>query len=220
MTTPDEPTECPPVELAVGGKEEECRDQEGATTASPVVRVPAGPSQSPTVDEKSAPTTGTPVATILDPVPSDPAPSDPAPSDPAPSDPAPSDPAPSDPAPSDPAPSDPAPSGVVPPSKTGYVPRTVFDFREMEAQWRKGQDIGRVGGTGLASREKKPKGSARAAAAVSSEQDKRREGNSAGAHRATPDHQSPFSQATSMYLRNMFGGPQSKRIEKLLVKYL
>ena len=42
MTTPDEPTECPPVELAVGGKEEECRDQEGATTASPVVRVPAG----------------------------------------------------------------------------------------------------------------------------------------------------------------------------------
>ena len=76
MTTPDEPTECPPVELAVGGKEEECRDQEGATTASPVVRVPAGPSQSPTVDEKSAPTTGTPVATILDPVPSDPAPSD------------------------------------------------------------------------------------------------------------------------------------------------
>ena len=195
MTTPDEPTECPPVELAVGGKEEECRDQEGATTASPVVRVPAGPSQSPTVDEKSAPTTGTPVATILDPVPSDPVPSDP-------------------------APSDPAPSGVVPPSKTGYVPRTVFDFREMEAQWRKGQDIGRVGGTGLASREKKPKGSARAAAAVSSEQDKRREGNSAGAHRATPDHQSPFSQATSMYLRNMFGGPQSKRIEKLLVKYL
>ena len=205
MTTPDEPTECPPVELAVGGKEEECRDQEGATTASPVVRVPAGPSQSPTVDEKSAPTTGTPVATILDPVPSDPVPSDPVPSDPAPS---------------DPAPSDPAPSGVVPPSKTGYVPRTVFDFREMEAQWRKGQDIGRVGGTGLASREKKPKGSARAAAAVSSEQDKRREGNSAGAHRATPDHQSPFSQATSMYLRNMFGGPQSKRIEKLLVKYL
>ena len=200
MTTPDEPTECPPVELAVGGKEEECRDQEGATTASPVVRVPAGPSQSPTVDEKSAPTTGTPVATILDPVPSDPVPSDPVPSDPAPS--------------------DPAPSGVVPPSKTGYVPRTVFDFREMEAQWRKGQDIGRVGGTGLASREKKPKGSARAAAAVSSEQDKRREGNSAGAHRATPDHQSPFSQATSMYLRNMFGGPQSKRIEKLLVKYL
>ena len=195
MTTPDEPTECPPVELAVGGKEEECRDQEGATTASPVVRVPAGPSQSPTVDEKSAPTTGTPVATILDPVPSDPVPSDP-------------------------APSDPAPSGVVPPSKTGYVPRTVFDFREMEAQWRKGQDIGRGGGTGLASREKKPKGSARAAAAVSSEQDKRREGNSAGAHRATPDHQSPFSQATSMYLRNMFGGPQSKRIEKLLVKYL
>lgn len=31
---------------------------------------------------------------------------------------------------------------------------------------------------------------------------------------------SPFSHATSEYLRNTFGGPQSKRIEKLLVKYL
>ena len=31
---------------------------------------------------------------------------------------------------------------------------------------------------------------------------------------------SPFSHATSEYLRTTFGGPQSKRIEKLLVKYL
>jgi hypothetical protein len=31
---------------------------------------------------------------------------------------------------------------------------------------------------------------------------------------------SPFSHATSEYLRSTFGGPQSKRIEKLLVKYL
>ena len=30
----------------------------------------------------------------------------------------------------------------------------------------------------------------------------------------------PFSHATSEYLRSMFGGPQSKRIERLLVKYL
>lgn len=70
--------------------------------------------------------------------------------------------------------------------------------------------------------EKKPRGSARAPGTVSLEQEERRQGKpgAGAAHQGVADHPSPFSQATSTYLRNMFGGPQSKRIEKLLVKYL
>ena len=199
MTSPDEPTECPPVDRHVGGEEGGRRDQGGATIVTPVVQDPAGPSQASTAGEKSSPADGTPVTNIIDQAPADPISSAASPADPTLSVMAP-------------------PAG--PPSKVGQVPRTVFDFREMEARWKLERDYGNVGDKEPTSRGRKPKGPTRAPGAVSFVLGKRQEGNPGAAHQADPDHPSPFSQATSMYLRNIFGGPQSKRIEKLLVKYL
>lgn len=192
MTTSVEPTECLPVDLAVGDEGSE-QDGDGAgegardTTVAivtPAVQDPAGPSQATNASEEISPARGTPGTNVAEPSTVDPL--------------------------------------VALPSKSGFVPRTVFDFREMEVRWKAEQDGCNCGGKEPMSMEKKPRGSARAPGTVSLEQGERRQGKpgAGAAHQGVADHPSPFSQATSTYLRNMFGGPQSKRIEKLLVKYL
>lgn len=109
----------------------------------------------------------------------------------------------------------------------GLVPMTNFDFGhppQKAASPR--QNTLKMAKKGKASHKAKETGPQQDSAAPRNSGNHHNSGNSgnspaqeAGAAPVVPSQSRPFSQATSAYLRSMFGGPQSKRIEKLLIKY-